>query len=648
MSIFDKREEYKPFEYPQFDELKNKLRHTYWTDTELTFEGDKIDYHNLEDFEKEIVKRTLTLIATIEVKVKDFWGQLGNHFPKPELSNLGATASESECFIEGTEILTPKGWVDFRDINIGEEVIQYNSDQSLTICNVENKIIRKYSGDIHRLYKDNTDVHITPNHEIIYFNKNGDFKRDKLLDVGIKNSDNKIPEAGNFKSSENIKTLNCFERLYIAIQAHGSLRKYKNKNGKILLRGSRTNSYTYAVELKKQRKIERFKKILEDCGNLITYRIYETKREGYVLFEVDLPHDNNYKFFDWVYIKDKSHEWCIDFINELSYWDGIRLNSKNCKIQYTSTCKKCIDKVQLIGTCAGYKTNCIIRKSKKDNHSDIYVLSFLENKFKTSFKSLKEEIYKYNGNVYCVTVPSNNIIVRYNNKTAIIGNCRHSDSYDRLLDILGFQEYYKKALQDDAIKGRFTYLDKYLKLSPHNSDNRKYVLKLILFSILIENVCLFSQFATLMYFYRYKGIMKDIRNIVKWTSIDESTHFNIGVEIIKVIRSEFPEMFDESLEELVHKACSKSIHHEKRLLDWVFENGELSNLTKENLLSYMKYRIDDSLISLGFKKLYNEDYPIELKFYYEEVYADSQDDFFAIRPVDYTLKDVSITGDDIF
>ena len=51
MSIFDKREEYKPFEYPQFDELKNKLRHTYWTDTELTFEGDKIDYHNLEDFD---------------------------------------------------------------------------------------------------------------------------------------------------------------------------------------------------------------------------------------------------------------------------------------------------------------------------------------------------------------------------------------------------------------------------------------------------------------------------------------------------------------------------------------------------------------------------------------------------------------------
>jgi ribonucleoside-diphosphate reductase beta chain len=322
MSIFDKREEYKPFEYPQFVELKDKLRHTYWTDTELTFEGDKIDYHNLEPYEQVIVKRTLTLISTIEVKVKDFWGQLGNHFPKPEISNLGATASESEV--------------------------------------------------------------------------------------------------------------------------------------------------------------------------------------------------------------------------------------------------------------------------------------------------------------------------------------RHSDSYDRLLDILGLQSYYKKALEVDAIRGRFSYLDKYLKLSPHNSDNKQYVLKLILFSILIENVSLFSQFATLMYFYRHKGIMKDIRNIVKWTSIDESIHFNIGVEIVKIIRTEFPEMFDEELHHLVYKACTKSIYHEKRLLDWVFEHGELPNMGKEDLHNYMKYRIDESLEALGFGKLYNQNSPDSLKFYYEEVYADSQDDFFALRPVDYTLGDISITGDDLF
>ena len=323
MSIFEERFNYKPFEYPEIEELGSKLTDTFWTHKELTFEGDKIDFHNLNDIEKEIVLRTLTLIATIEVKVKDFWGQLGNHFPKPEIKELGAIASESEV--------------------------------------------------------------------------------------------------------------------------------------------------------------------------------------------------------------------------------------------------------------------------------------------------------------------------------------RHTKSYDKLLSVLDMEEYYNKALKNDFILGRFNYLDKYLKLSPHNSDNFKYLLKLILFSVLIENVSLFSQFATIMYFYKHNGIMKDIRNIVKWTSIDEQLHFNIGVLLTNILRKEFPEMFTSDLEEVVHKACLKAIKYESKLLEWVFEKGELQKMSRENLEDYMKFRVNESLDQLGFKKLFeNQKSPKELDFFYEEVFADSQDDFFAVRPVDYTLKDIAITGEDLF
>ena len=323
MSIFEERFNYKPFEYPEIEELGSKLTDTFWTHKELTFEGDKIDFHNLNDIEKEIVLRTLTLIATIEVKVKDFWGQLGNHFPKPEIKELGAIASESEV--------------------------------------------------------------------------------------------------------------------------------------------------------------------------------------------------------------------------------------------------------------------------------------------------------------------------------------RHTKSYDKLLSVLDMEEYYNKALKNDFILGRFNYLDKYLKLSPHNSDNSKYLLKLILFSVLIENVSLFSQFATIMYFYKHNGIMKDIRNIVKWTSIDEQLHFNIGVLLTNILRKEFPEMFTSDLEEVVHKACLKAIKYESKLLEWVFEKGELQKISRENLEDYMKFRVNESLDQLGFKKLFeNQKSPKELDFFYEEVFADSQDDFFAVRPVDYTLKDIAITGEDLF
>ena len=226
---------------------------------------------------------------------------------------------------------------------------------------------------------------------------------------------------------------------------------------------------------------------------------------------------------------------------------------------------------------------------------------------------------------------------------------RHTKSYDKLLSVLDMEEYYNKALKNDFILGRFNYLDKYLKLSPHNSDNSKYLLKLILFSVLIENVSLFSQFATIMYFYKHEGIMKDIRNIVKWTSIDEQLHFNIGVLLTNILRKEFPEMFTSDLEEVVHKACLKAIKYESKLLEWVFEKGELQKMSRENLEDYMKFRVNESLDQLGFKKLFeNQKSPKELDFFYEEVFADSQDDFFAVRPVDYTLKDIAITGEDLF
>lgn len=226
---------------------------------------------------------------------------------------------------------------------------------------------------------------------------------------------------------------------------------------------------------------------------------------------------------------------------------------------------------------------------------------------------------------------------------------RHAMSYSHLLTLLGLEDEFEECLSIPAIKGRYEYLEKYLKLSPSNSDKKKYITKLILFSVLIENVSLFSQFCTIMYYYRNRGIMKDIRNIIKWTSVDESLHFNIGASIIDILRKEHPELFDEELNDIIKKACLKSVKYESNLLDWVFEGGELEDLTKVDLLSYMKSKVNDSMDRMGFEKPFNEFLDTSASdFFFEEVFADSMDDFFASRPTDYTLNDVSISGDDLF
>jgi ribonucleoside-diphosphate reductase beta chain len=44
---------------------------------------------------------------------------------------------------------------------------------------------------------------------------------------------------------------------------------------------------------------------------------------------------------------------------------------------------------------------------------------------------------------------------------------------------------------------------------------------------------------------------------------------------------------------------------EAEILDWIFELGEISNFSKEDLLNFMKYRVDDSLKKINMKTRYN-------------------------------------------
>ena len=96
--IFDKRTEYKPFEYPEVQRFIDNMNRTFWVHSEVDFSDDIQDYKTLlSDSEREVIKRSLLAIAQVEVTVKTFWGKLYEFLPKPEFNDLGATFSESEC-----------------------------------------------------------------------------------------------------------------------------------------------------------------------------------------------------------------------------------------------------------------------------------------------------------------------------------------------------------------------------------------------------------------------------------------------------------------------------------------------------------------------------------------------------------------------
>lgn len=239
----------------------------------------------------------------------------------------------------------------------------------------------------------------------------------------------------------------------------------------------------------------------------------------------------------------------------------------------------------------------------------------------------------------------------FNGLGATFAECefRHSEAYSRLLEVLGYNNEFEKVIEIPVIKKRISYLANALK-DTKSEDKKAYIKSLILFTILIENVSLFSQFAIILSFTRFQGVMKNVSNIIAWTSIDEQIHANAGIFIVNKIKEEFPEYIDENTQQEVYDIVTESINIEDEILGWIFENGDLEHINRRDLLNFMKYRIDVSLQQIGFKKLYHvsESEYAPMVWFEEEIFANSLDDFFAKRPVDYTKHDKSISADDLF
>ncbi len=226
---------------------------------------------------------------------------------------------------------------------------------------------------------------------------------------------------------------------------------------------------------------------------------------------------------------------------------------------------------------------------------------------------------------------------------------RHSEAYSRLVEVLGYNDEFERLIEVPVIKQRIEYLSNVLKNTKSN-DKQEYSMALILFTILIENVSLFSQFAIILSFTRFKGWMKNVSNIIAWTSVDEQIHANAGIYLINKIKEEYPEVLNEETLSRITDMVKESIEIEQQILDWIFEEGDVDILSKKDLSNFIKFRVDESLNKIGLPSQYfisAEQYR-PMRWFEEEVFANSLDDFFAKRPVDYTKHDKSITADDLF
>jgi ribonucleoside-diphosphate reductase beta chain len=226
---------------------------------------------------------------------------------------------------------------------------------------------------------------------------------------------------------------------------------------------------------------------------------------------------------------------------------------------------------------------------------------------------------------------------------------RHKDAYARLLRILGLEEEFKSVIEIPAIKDRISYLSKYLD-GTRSKDNKMYTKSVLLFSLFIEHVSLFSQFLIMMSFNKEKNLFKGISNVVEATSKEEEIHGNFGSELINIIKQENPGWFDLEFENLIISACKKAYIAEVKILDWIFEKGELEFLTKNTIKTFIQNRFNNSLQRIGMNPIFEVDFEeIEKTLWFDvEILSTKEGDFFYKKSVDYNKKSKSITEDDLF
>ncbi len=226
---------------------------------------------------------------------------------------------------------------------------------------------------------------------------------------------------------------------------------------------------------------------------------------------------------------------------------------------------------------------------------------------------------------------------------------RHMDAYSHLIEILGLNNEFTALTKVPVMQERIAYLEKVITLSRTN-ENREYAQAILLFSLFIEHVSLFSQFLIMMSFNKHKNLFKGISNAVEATSKEEQIHGLFGIDIINIIRSEHPEWFDDSLKAQVATLCQEAFDAESNIVDWIFEKGELSFLPKATVKEFIKNRLNNSLKSIGFDPVFTIDEAIvdETDWFDAEVIATKHVDFFQKRSINYNKRSSSVTSADLF
>jgi ATP-dependent protease Clp ATPase subunit len=311
-----------------------------------------------------------------------------------------------ECFPPTTEILTESGFVRLDRLEPGQKVFQYLANGTMELVAPERIVKNHFSGHLFDI-KAGFGRHIsTPNHQRVVINTRGETVKKSVADSLVSN--HLVPVAGIY-SGPGAALSDDEIRFMIAFSADGCV---KNKR------------YGY-ISVKKDRKVRRLDALLASLGMDHTK---SAASKGYTSYYFG---NQIAKYFPSLTRDGKKHDkmlprsWMLNlnasqrkvFIEELKFWDGH--DTGGC-FQYFSSNLEEAELVRDIAATSGCAVSITARK--KDGYRDNYAVT-MQNKANKTQSNMEIKAHAYDGDVYCVTVPSGMIMIKEGGDIQITGNC---------------------------------------------------------------------------------------------------------------------------------------------------------------------------------------------------------------------------------
>lgn len=226
---------------------------------------------------------------------------------------------------------------------------------------------------------------------------------------------------------------------------------------------------------------------------------------------------------------------------------------------------------------------------------------------------------------------------------------RHADAYSRILDVLDLTESFAAVPRIPALARRVEYLAQAQRWAA-TGQATDFAYALAVFSLLVENVSLFGQFAVIKSFSRHGGRLQAVDNVVQATMKEEQIHALFGIWLVNVIRRERPEWFDAAFYDRLTQLAREAHAAETDLVDWIFAEGDVPSIGRPALSAFLADRLNAGLVAIGGEPVLPVDPSArsELAWFDAELEVPTDVDFFHKRPTTYALPENSFSADSMW